>query len=237
MHLILNSFGWWIQVDFPSYIWSIIWSVSISALYLDNETVIYDSDVGFIETTPAPTQPSSAESTENKIPTISLIGGNETEVEAEVGPTEKPFGWSAPEPDYVKFELPFNSPYASKFQGFDFNYGEVIQELNFFLLVFGTLDRVPTRENLIMRHRQGRNRGASSLSIKYLEIIFEFLLRHWRKALYFMKLKEVESYLKIIEYPGEAIHLFSIVVRCKKIYQKVRKFFWSFFKLQKRGLV
>ena len=148
--------------------------VSKSALYLDNETVIYDSDVGFIETTPAPTQPSSAESTENKIPTISLIGGNETEVEAEVGPTEKPFGWSAPEPDYVKFELPFNSPYASKFQGFDFNYGEVIQELNFFLLVFGTLDRVPTRENLIMRHRQGRNLGASFVPIKDVEIIFLF---------------------------------------------------------------
>ena len=40
--------------------------------------------------------------------------------------------------------------------------------------MFGTLDRVPTRENLIMRHRRGRNLGASSVPIKDVEIMFLF---------------------------------------------------------------
>ena len=98
----------------------------------DNQTTIFDSDIGFVEpdVPPETSTPATAEGEDSKIPTVSLLGQNGTEVgnvSAEVGPTEKPFGWSEPEPDYVKFQLPFNSPHASKFQGLKFNYGEVSQ--------------------------------------------------------------------------------------------------------------
>ena len=98
----------------------------------DNETTFYDSEIGYTEpetTTAESTTLSMANSTDsNGIPTVSLVGKtevlNRTEDEG-VEPTKRPWGWSAPEPDYVKFKLPFNSPHGSKFAGFDFNYGEV----------------------------------------------------------------------------------------------------------------
>ena len=53
----------------------------------------------------------------NSTPTVYYINGDDTIVEAEVvNKTEfkLPHDWSEPEPDYVKFQLPFNSPHAAK---------------------------------------------------------------------------------------------------------------------------
>ena len=92
----------------------------------------YDSDIGFVETTTSPEVSNVTSANANKIPTVSLLGNSTVlnETNTEPSPTTRPFGWSAPEPDYVKFELPFNSPHGSKFAGFKFNYGEVNESYN-----------------------------------------------------------------------------------------------------------
>ena len=94
----------------------LIWMMSTEV-----EKIFYDSEVGFVppeEETETVTEVSDTD----KIPTVSLIGEteslNSTTTGNETEPTKRPFGWSMPEPEYVKFNLPFNSPHGSKFAGF-----------------------------------------------------------------------------------------------------------------------
>ena len=123
-----------------------------------NESVIFDSKIGFVESKPTP---AAATTDTNSIPTVSLLNGNgtvEANLSAEVGPTERPFGWSAPEPDYVKFNLPFNSPHASKFAGFKFNYGETIKKSIIFFEaqrsgVLPNTKRIPWRDDSFILDR------------------------------------------------------------------------------------
>ena len=128
----------------------------------DNETIFYDSEIGFqppeekVETT------TQSVDSDNKIPTVSLIGDTEslntTTTGNETEPTKRPFGWSAPEPDYVKFQLPFNSPHGSKFAGFKFNYGDALKKSIIFFEaqrsgVLPETNRIPWRSDSFILDR------------------------------------------------------------------------------------
>lgn len=119
--------------------------------------VIYDSEAPITTTTTLP--PDASLNSKNSTVTIYYDNGDGGVVEAErTNKTEKPklpHGWVEPEPDYVKFALPFNSPHAAKFSALDFNYGEAIHKSILFYEsqrsgVLPASNRIPWRGNAMM---------------------------------------------------------------------------------------